>query len=76
MQGDVTPLSAYIRKVDIIDGSESHGAYPAVITEPLAGLFKSLAQIAVDLERQFAQRVQIEWGIRNETIYIFQVRPY
>ena len=76
MQGDVTPLSAYIRKVDIIDGSESHGAYPAVITEPLAGLFKSLAQIAVDLERQFAQRVQIEWGIRNEAIYIFQVRPY
>ncbi|MBV1849988.1 PEP/pyruvate-binding domain-containing protein [Catellatospora tritici] len=76
MQGDVTPLSSYIRKVDIISGSESYCAYPAIITEPLAGLFKSLARIAVDLERQFSRRVQIEWGIKNETIYIFQVRPY
>jgi len=76
MQGDVTPLSSYIRKVDIIDNSESYCAYPAIITEPLVGLFKSLAKIAVDLERQFSHRVQIEWGIRDETIYIFQVRPY
>ena len=76
MQGDVTPLSSYIRKVDIIDDSESYRAYPAVITEPLVGLFKSVAKIAVDLESQFARRVQIEWGIRNETVYIFQVRPY
>ncbi|WP_169797016.1 PEP/pyruvate-binding domain-containing protein [Streptacidiphilus griseoplanus] len=76
MQGDVTPLISYIRKVDIIDDSESYCAYPAIITEPLAGLFKSLMKIAVDLENQFSRRVQIEWGIRNETIYIFQVRPY
>ncbi|HCT79612.1 MAG TPA: hypothetical protein DGG94_16710 [Micromonosporaceae bacterium] len=76
MQGDVTPLSSYIRKVDIIDNSESYCAYPAIITEPLVGLFKSLAKIAVDLERQFSRRVQIEWGIRDETVYIFQVRPY
>ncbi len=76
MQGDVTPLSAYIKKVDIIDNSQSYCAYPAVITEPLVGLFKSLGKMAVDLECQFSHRVQIEWGIRNETIYIFQVRPY
>lgn len=76
MQGDVTPLSSHIRKIDIINNSESYCAYPAIITEPLAALFKSLAKIALDLERQFSQRVQIEWGIRNETIYVFQVRPY
>lgn len=76
MQGELTPLSSYIRKVDIIDGIENYCALPAIITEPLVGLFKSLAKTAVDLERLFSHRVQIEWGIRNETIYIFQVRPY
>jgi phosphohistidine swiveling domain-containing protein len=76
MQGDVTPLISYIRKLDIIEDGESYCAYPAIITEPLAGLFKSLAKIAVDLERQFSHRVQIEWGIRDEAIYVFQVRPY
>ena len=76
MQGDVTPLSAYVNKVDILDNSESYCTYPAIITEPLAGLFKSLARIAVDLERHFSHRIQIEWGIRDQTIYIFQARPY
>lgn len=76
MQGEVTPLSTYIRKSDIIDGSENFRAYPAIITEPLAELFASLAKTAMDLERQFARRVEIEWGIRNEVIYVFQVRPY
>ncbi len=76
MQGDVTPLISYVRKIDIINDSANYRAYPAIITEPLVGLFRSLAKIAVDLERQFARRLQIEWGIRNGTIYIFQARPY
>ncbi|MEV2264973.1 PEP/pyruvate-binding domain-containing protein [Nonomuraea africana] len=76
MQGDVTPLISYIRKVDIIDDSESYCAYPAIITEPLARRFKSLAKTAVEVERQFSRRIQIEWGIKDEEIYIFQARPY
>lgn len=76
MQGEVTPLSTYIRKIDIINGCEAYNAYPAIITEPLEGLFRSLAEIALNLERQFAHRLEIEWGIRDGAIYIFQVRPY
>lgn len=76
MQGDVTPIISYIRKVDIIDERETYHAYPAVITESLGDLFRSLARIAVDLEKQFSHRVQIEWGIKNDTIYVYQVRPY
>ncbi|GAB3946965.1 hypothetical protein GCM10027614_41370 [Micromonospora vulcania] len=76
MQGDVTPLISYIKKVDVIDGKDNYRAYPAIITEPLARLFKSLAKTAVDLERQFFRKVQIEWGIKDEELYIFQVRPY
>lgn len=76
MQGDVTPLTSYIKKIDVLNNSDSYDTYPAIITEPLVGLFKSLAKIAVDLERQFSHRVQIEWGIEDGTIYVFQVRPY
>lgn len=76
MQGDVTPLSSYIRKVDVIDDREAYRAYPAIISEPVDHAFRSLAKIAMDLERRFSRRVQIEWGMRDETIYIFQARPY
>jgi hypothetical protein len=76
MQGDVTPLSSYIRKVDVIDDRESYRAYPAIASEPVDHAFRSLAKIAMDLERRSSRRVQIEWGMRNETIYILQVRPY
>jgi phosphohistidine swiveling domain-containing protein len=76
MQGDVTPLRSYISKVDVIDDREPYRAYPAIISEPANQAFRSLAKIATDMERQFSRRVQIEWGIRKETIYIFQVRPY
>jgi phosphoenolpyruvate synthase/pyruvate phosphate dikinase len=76
MQGDVTPLSSYISKADIINDRETYRAYPAFISEPVSVAFRSLAKIAIDLERQFSRRVQIEWGMRNGTIYVFQVRPY
>jgi phosphoenolpyruvate synthase/pyruvate phosphate dikinase len=76
MQGDVTPLISYISKVDVIDDRETYRAYPAIVSEPVDQAFRSLVKIAMNLERQFSRRVQIEWGMRDETIYIFQVRPY
>jgi len=76
MQGDVTPLSSYINKADIINNRETRRAYPAVISEPVDQAFRSLAKIAIELERLFSRRVQIEWGMRDGIIYIFQVRPY
>ncbi len=76
MQGEINPLSSYIKKIDIIENRGEYGAFPALIAEPLVELFRSLAETAIELERQFAQRIQIEWGIRDETIYVFQVRPY
>ena len=76
MQGDVTPLSCYISKVDVVQGRDSLRAYPVVIEASLEEAFRSLATIAVDLERRFSRRVEIEWGMRDGTIYMFQVRPY
>jgi phosphohistidine swiveling domain-containing protein len=76
MQGDVTPLRSYISKVDVIQARSPYRAYPAIIAEPVDKAFRSLAGIAMDMERRFSRRVQIEWGIKDETIYIFQVRPY
>lgn len=75
MQGDVSPLIAYINKIDIINNNE-YNAYPAIITEELKRKFKILANIAIKLEKEFSNRVEIEWGVRNDDIYIFQVRPY
>ncbi|MDQ2877318.1 MAG: PEP/pyruvate-binding domain-containing protein [Actinomycetota bacterium] len=76
MQGEVTPLRSYISKVDVIDDREPYRAYPAIISEPADQAFRSLAKIAMDMERRFSRRVQIEWGMKDETIYVFQVRPY
>jgi phosphohistidine swiveling domain-containing protein len=76
MHGDVTPLRSYISKVDVIADRESYRAYPAIITERADQAFRSLAMIAMDMEHRFSRRVEIEWGMRDETIYVFQVRPY
>lgn len=76
MQGDVTPLSAYLVKTDVISGANPHRAYPAIVTQTLERQFRALAEAAIDLESHFARRVQIEWGIRDDVLYIFQVRPY
>lgn len=39
-------------------------------------LFYSLLQTALELEKMYSHRAEIEWGIKGDIIYIFQVRPY
>lgn len=76
MQGDITPLISYIKKADIINNNKNYSAYPPIITSSLVKLIYSLAKTAINLECQFSHRVEIEWGIKDGIIYIFQVRPY
>ncbi|MGY4644296.1 phosphoenolpyruvate synthase/pyruvate phosphate dikinase [Cellulomonas sp. URHB0016] len=76
MQGDVTPLGSYLSKVDVVEDRATYRAYPQLVSEPVEQALRPLARIAVELERRFSRRVQIEWGIRGGTLYIFQVRPY
>jgi phosphohistidine swiveling domain-containing protein len=76
MQGDVTPLVSYVSKADLIRGRDPVRSYPAVADASLEEAFGSLATTAVELERQFSRRVEIEWGMRDGTIHVFQVRPY
>lgn len=76
MQGDVTPLSTYVAKADVIAEREDLRTYPAVVDAGLDAAFRSLASTAVELEREFSRRVEIEWGMRDGTLHVFQVRPY
>ncbi|MFI0938567.1 PEP/pyruvate-binding domain-containing protein [Streptomyces sp. NPDC021020] len=76
MQGDVTPFSSYISKADVLKDGAVVRAYPAIVSEPLRAAFRNLARTATALERLFSGRVQIEWGMRDGELYIFQVRPY
>lgn len=76
MQGDVTPFITYINKSDVINNSDNCYTYPAIIKESFEKPIYVLARIAIELEREFSHRVEIEWGIKNDTVYIFQVRPY
>ena len=76
MQGDITPLISYIKKIDIIHDNESYHVYPAIIDNSLVKPVYSLAKIAIDLENLFSHRVEIEWGRKDGIIYIFQARPY
>lgn len=76
MQGEITPLISYIKKVDIINNDENYCAYPSFITGSLVKLIYSLAKTAIDIECLYSHRVEIEWGIKNGIIDIFQVRPY
>jgi phosphohistidine swiveling domain-containing protein len=76
MQGDVTPLGSYLRKSDVIEDRQDIRSYPAIVSVPLARSFRVLARIALEMERLFSRRVQIEWGMKEGQIYVFQVRPY
>lgn len=76
MQGDITPLVSYIKKIDILNEDKNYYAYPSIITMPIKNLFYSLLQTALELEKMYSHRVEIEWGIKGDIIYIFQVRPY
>jgi phosphoenolpyruvate synthase/pyruvate phosphate dikinase len=76
MQGDVTPLVSYVAKTDVLRGRDPVRTYPVVVDADLEKGFRSLAETAVELERQFSRRVEIEWGMRDGTVHVFQVRPY
>ncbi|GIN74795.1 hypothetical protein J14TS2_52700 [Bacillus sp. J14TS2] len=76
MQGDITPLISYIKKVDIINSKENYAVYPSIINDSLFKLIYSLSKTAINLESLFSGRVEIEWGIKDGIVYIFQVRPY
>ena len=76
MQGDVTPLSSYVRKEDILNGVSSYKCYPEIITNELKNQFSDLIADALKLEKEYMHRVEIECGIKKGEIYIFQVRTY
>ena len=76
MQGEVTPAITYIEKRDIIDKRCEFRTYPALIDPKVSQLFYRLACIALELERMFVHRLEIEWGIKDQTVYIFQARYY
>lgn len=76
MQGEITPMKAYIKKVDVIDGNYEYLSYPAVANDDLGKVFYELAKVALELEGLFSHQVEIEWGVKDKEIYIFQVRPY
>lgn len=76
MQGEVTPAITYISKADIINGKHGFSAYPAVMNPEFIESFYELARISLELERVFGHRLEIEWGIRDKTIIIFQARFY
>lgn len=76
MQGDITPLVSYIKKLDIINQKEDYSAYPSIINPSLMKSFYELSKTAVRLESLFSHRLEIEWGIKDGKIYIFQARNY
>jgi phosphohistidine swiveling domain-containing protein len=76
MQGEITPLTSYIKKADIIKNNQNYCAYPSILTDTLTELFYTLAKNAILLEVQFSHRLEIEWGIKDGVIYIYQARPY
>lgn len=76
MQGDITPFSSFIRKDDILNGKDEYRCYPEFITRDVKSQFLPLFNTALKLEEEFLHRVEIEWGIRDGEIYIFQVRTY
>ncbi len=76
MQGEITPMKTYIKKLDIINENNEYHSYPAVANDELNRLFYELTKIALQLEKLFSHQVEIEWGIKNKEIFIFQVRSY
>lgn len=76
MQGDVTPATTFIRKLDILNNNTEFLSYPAAMKEDLHAQFYDLSQICIQLEKDFGHRLEIEWGITNHKIYIFQARFY
>lgn len=76
MQGDVTPATTFIRKIDILDNNVNFSSYPAVMRDDLYEQFYRLSKISLELEKEFGHRLEIEWGISDQKIYIFQARFY
>ena len=76
MQGEVTPAISYLKKIDIINNCNLVPCYPAVISMDSWEDFYKLYLTAVRLEKVFGHRLEIEWGIKDKEVYIFQVRFY
>lgn len=76
MQGDVTPISTFVKKIDVLEGVETPKMYPAALSSSLEEQFVELTVAAMQLETLFGRRVEIEWGIRDRELFIYQVRPY
>jgi len=77
MDGAVTPYSSYIRKIDIINEQIKFNTFtPPIIDKEITGEMVQLAQMSIKLEKIFSYPIEIEWGIRNKCLYLFQVRPY
>lgn len=76
MQGEVTPAVAYISKIDILNSKSEFASYPAIISANITASFFNLSRVALDLENLFSHRLEIEWGIKDGKVYIFQARYY
>lgn len=77
MDGNLTPYVTYIKKSDLYsDQDGTVTCIPTIIDRELSAHVYELAQKAVKIENMFDSPVEIEWGMKNGEIYIFQARAY
>ena len=77
MNGNIQPFRVYVKKIDIMGGGAvSDFCIPALINSSYAQIFNSLGATALQIEKNFSSPVEIEWGVKDGRLYVFQAREY
>lgn len=77
MRGIIQPFRVFVKKIDIMRGGKlSQLCVPSLVNSSYTKIFDDLGEVALQIEQNFLSPVEIEWGVKEGTLYVFQAREY